>query len=149
MFKKLVDRAVDTAVGIRDAATGLVSAEVDQLINELSENGRRVGRVAILVVALIAVVFWGFAVLLFAAVAGLAVVVPVWAAALIVGGAMLLIAAILGLVVQRRWNEVENPADTVRRRVADHVQWWEEEMAALSPERELEERSRAVEEESW
>ena len=59
-----------------------------------------VGGVALGVAAVMAL--FGFLMLLFAGVAGLAMVLPLWAAFLIVAGVLLLIAAIAGLVGKGR-----------------------------------------------
>ena len=112
----------------------VLRAEVDTLAGDLSSSGRRLGSALSLlgIAAVVAVVFLG--VLVLAAIAALALVLPFWGAALVVAGLLGLTMAILAAVGLRRLRTVENPAATVRRRVNDHLAWWQTRLAA---EREL------------
>lgn len=80
----------------------LIRGEIDYTIASAKAKGKEmgVGGVALGVAAVMAL--FGFLMLLFAGVAGLATVLPLWAAFLIVAGVLLLIAAIAGLVGKGR-----------------------------------------------
>jgi hypothetical protein len=108
----------------------VLRAELDALLGDLSDSGRRLIGVLTMLAAAAAffVVFLG--VIVVAAVAALALAVPVWAAALIVAGVLGLVAGICGWLGVRRLRSIENPADTVRRRVADHAAWWQTRLVA-------------------
>ena len=112
----------------------VLRAELETLAGDLSSSGRRLGSALSLlaIAAVVAVVFVG--VLVLAAILALALVLPLWASALVIAGVLALTMAILGAVGLRRLRTVENPAETVRRRVNDHLSWWQTRLAA---EREL------------
>ena len=58
----------------------------------------------------------------------LALWIPRWGAAAIVMGMFLAVAMLLAFIARRRLQAIELPADTVRRRVEDHVAWWQDEV---------------------
>lgn len=76
----------------------LVRSEIELLKAELIAKAKHAGVGAGLVAAGVFFAFFAFAVLLTAAVLGIATALPGWLAALIVGGALLVITAILVLV---------------------------------------------------
>ena len=112
----------------------VLRAELETLAGDLSSSGRRLGSALSLLAlaAVVAAVFIG--VLVLAAIAALALVLPMWGAALTVAGVLGLTVTILAALGLRRLRTVENPAETVRRRVNDHLTWWQTRLAA---EREL------------
>ncbi len=104
----------------------LVAAEVEALVGDLKSSGRTLGRAVLLFLVAAFLGFWILGLLLFSAVELLALWLPRWGAALSVAGAGLLAAAIVGGVGWLRVRRLESPADTVRRRVTDHVGWLQE-----------------------
>ena len=103
---------------------GVWRAEIATLLDDLSASGRRL-RSALMLLALagsLLVLLIGT--LVFAAIAGLSVVMPLWGAALTVAGILALAVAGVAMAGVSKLKSVENPADTVRRRVDDHVEWW-------------------------
>lgn len=78
--------------------TDLIRSELEQLKNEIIGKIKHAGIGIGLFAAAALFGFFAFAVLLAAAVLGLAVALPAWAAALIVGGALLLITIVLALI---------------------------------------------------
>lgn len=111
--------------GLGEALLDVLRAEVATLQEDLSRSGRIAGgALALLGVALV-FLFWIVGLIIFVLVALLAVWLPLWAAALIVLALFTIVAGILGWVGMRRLKQVENPVQTFRRRVDDHLDWWQ------------------------
>ncbi|MFB4310326.1 phage holin family protein [Actinomadura sp. GTD37] len=86
---------------VRQAAqqvSELMRAELRLAVAELKDKGRHAGTGAGMFGGAALVALYGVAVLLAAAVAGIAVALPVWAAALIIGGFLVLVAGVLALM---------------------------------------------------
>ena len=111
--------------GLGEAVLDVLRAEVATLQEDLSRSGRIAGgALALLGVALI-LLFWIVGLLIFALIAVLAIWLQLWAAALIVLGVFLAATAILAWLGVNRLKQVENPVQTFRRRVDDHLDWWQ------------------------
>jgi len=124
---------------------GVWKAEIAALLDDLSASGRRL-RTALLLLALagsLLVLLIGT--LVFAAIAALSLVMPLWGAALTVAGILAVAIGAVAMAGLAKLRSVENPADTVRRRVDDHIEWWNSRLgrrpqaSALESEPELEE----------
>ena len=50
---------------------------------------------------------------------------PIWGAALAVTGLLALVATVLALAGRARLRRLENPLATARRRMDDHLAWWQ------------------------
>lgn len=74
----------------------LVRAEIDALKAELAKSAQRAALGVGLLVGAFVILLIAVVVLVWAAVAALALVLPMWAAALIVAGALILVAALVG-----------------------------------------------------
>ncbi|GAA4226436.1 phage holin family protein [Actinomadura meridiana] len=79
-------------------ASGLMRAELRLAVAELKDKARHAGTGAGMFGGAALVALYGVAVLLAAAVAGIAVTLPVWAAALIIGGFLMLVAGVLAML---------------------------------------------------
>lgn len=115
---------LDLARSLGQALTELARAEVANLAADLSAASRKVRLTARLLAAAAACAFIA---LTSAAVAGfelLARVLPRWGAALLVCGAATVATCVLSWLGRRRWREVENPVQLLRRRTSDHLAWW-------------------------
>ena len=111
--------------GLGEALLEVLRAEVATLQEDLSRSGRIAGgALALLGVALI-LAFWIVGLLVFTLIAVLAIWLQLWAAALIVLGLFLVATAILAWMGVDRFKQVENPVQTFRRRVDDHLDWWQ------------------------
>jgi hypothetical protein len=109
---------------LNSSLLGVWRAEIAALLDDLSASGRRL-RSALLLLALagsLLVLLIGT--LVFAAIAALSLVMPLWGAALTVAGILALAIAAVAMAGLAKLRSVENPADTVRRRVDDHIEWW-------------------------
>ncbi|HVS15816.1 MAG TPA: phage holin family protein [Thermoanaerobaculia bacterium] len=114
------------------SAVELWRAELQTLSGELGDTGRVLLRALLLAAIAGFLAFWALGLALSGAVAALALVLPVWAAA---GSVFLLAAggaAVVGLLARSRFRSLESPVRTVKRRVGDHVTWWQEQL--LPPE---------------
>lgn len=80
----------------------LIRGEIDYTIASAKAKGKEMGAGGVALGVAGVMALFGFLMLLFAGVAGLATVLPVWAAFLIVAGVLLLIAAIAGLIGKSR-----------------------------------------------
>jgi putative superfamily III holin-X len=118
---------------LRNLNTSLLAvwrAELSALVDDLSSSGRRL-RSALLLLALAGSLFvLLIGTLVFTAIAALAVVMPLWGAALTVAGVLALAVAIVAGLGMARLKTVESPTSTVRRRVDDHLEWWNRRLSS-------------------
>jgi hypothetical protein len=111
---------IETFRGLGEALLDVLRAEVATLQEDLTRSGRIAGGALALLGAALVLLFW-----VFALVAVLHIWLPLWASALIVLALFTGAAALLGWLGVRRFKQVENPVQTVRRRVDDHLDWWQ------------------------
>jgi len=116
---------IDLFRGLGDSLLAVLRAEVATLQEDLARSGRIAGGALALLGAALILVFWILGLLIFVLVAVLAIWLPLWGAALTVLGLFLVVAAVLTWLGVRRLRQVENPVDTFRRRVDDHLDWWQ------------------------
>jgi len=109
---------------LNSSLLGVWRAELAALVEDLAASGRRLRGALVLLALASALLVLLIGTLVFAAIAGLAVVMPLWGAALVVAGVLALAGGIVAGVGVSKLRSVENPADTVRRRVDDHLVWW-------------------------
>jgi hypothetical protein len=109
---------------LRGSLVDVFRAELDTLGRELSSSARRLGGALLLLFFATGVALFSVGALAFAGIAALSLKMPAWAAALIVFGVLLLVAALLAYLGARQLRSIESPATTVKRRVADHLDWW-------------------------
>jgi putative superfamily III holin-X len=113
---------------IRSLGSSLIEvfrAEADALKAELARSGRHLGVGLALLGGAAVLLFWTLGALIFTLGAVLAIWLQVWAAALIV---VALFAAAAGLVAWlgvKHLKRFENPAESIRRRLEDHLDWWQ------------------------
>lgn len=111
--------------GLGEALLDVLRAEVATLQEDLTRSGRIAGGALALLGAALILLFWIVGLLVFTLIAVLAIWLQLWAASLIVLGLFLLAAGILGGIGVKRLKQVENPVQTFRRRVDDHLDWWQ------------------------
>ena len=111
--------------GLGEALLDVLRAEVATLQEDLTRSGKIAGgALALLGVALI-LLFWILGLLIFCLVAVAAIWLPLWAATLVVLVLFLTVAGVLSWLGINRLKQVENPVETFRRRVDDHLDWWQ------------------------
>ena len=104
----------------------LLRSEVDALGSDLADSGATLTRAIGLFVAAAFVIFWAIGALGYLSIELLALWLPRWGAALSVLVLLLIVVWILWILAKRKLHEAEKPTETVRRRVADHLDWWHE-----------------------
>lgn len=116
---------IESFRGLGEALLEVLRAEVSTLQEDLTRSGRIAGGALALLGAALVLLFWIVGLLIFALVSVLHIWLPLWASALIVLALFTGTAALLGWLGVRRFKQVENPMQTVRRRVDDHLDWWQ------------------------
>lgn len=111
--------------GLGESLLDVLRAEVATLQEDLSRSGRIAGRAMALLGTALILLFWILGLLIFALVAVAAIWLPLWAAALVVLALFSIVAAVLAMMGVSRLKQVENPVETFRRRVDDHLDWWQ------------------------
>lgn len=111
--------------GLGESLLDVLRAEVATLQEDLSRSGRIAGGALALLGAALILLFWIVGLLIFSLIAVLAIWLQLWAAALIVLALFLVVTAILTWMGVNRFKQVENPVQTFRRRVDDHLDWWQ------------------------
>lgn len=119
--------------GLGSSLIEVFRAEMDALKEELSRSGRHLAIGLVLIGGALVLLFWTLGALIFALGAVLAIWLQVWAAALIVVGVFLLSALLVAWLGWRRLQRFENPAESIRRRLSDHLEWWQHTLLREEP----------------
>lgn len=77
--------------------------------------------------------FWIAGLMIFVLVALLDIWLPLWAAALIVMAFFTIVAAVLAKLGINRLRRIENPVASVKQRVDNHLEWWQQLLAETKP----------------
>lgn len=107
---------------------GLLKAELEALERDLARSGKNAAWGVGLFAAAGAFAFWTLGVGTYFVIQLLAVWLPLWGAALAV---TLLLAAVGGALAWaglKKLERFENPLGTARRRLDDHIEWWQGEL---------------------
>lgn len=115
-------------VALGSSLNELLRAEFAALWADLVASARRVGGASILMVVggvLCLLALTALALTLFEV---LALVLPRWAAAASITGILALAGGILIAMGRSRIRRTESPADTVRRHLKEHQDWWERDI---------------------
>ena len=116
---------IDMFRSLGESLLEVLRAELSTLQEDLTRSGRHLGAaLGFFGVALI-ILFWLLGLLITLAIAVLCIWLQVWAAVLIVLLVFTAGAAWLGWLGWKRIKQVENPVETVRRHVDDHLDWWQ------------------------
>ncbi|HEY3570161.1 MAG TPA: phage holin family protein [Thermoanaerobaculia bacterium] len=121
---------IDLFRSLGEALLEVWRAELATLQDDLSRSGRHLGVALGLFGAAAVLLFWTVGLVLFALIALLHVWLPWWGSALIVLALFLIAMAILARLGLKRMRQVENPVETVRRRVDSHFDWWQHGLLA-------------------
>ncbi|HVS65648.1 MAG TPA: phage holin family protein [Thermoanaerobaculia bacterium] len=114
------------------SAVELWRGELAALQSELGESWRVLLRALLLSAIAGFLAFWVLGLSFVAMVAALALFLPVWAAAAIVMVVTGIVAYLVWRSAHAGFRELELPWITIRRRVSDHVVWWQDQL--LPPE---------------
>lgn len=116
--------------GLGQSILGVMRAEVAAIEADLKSSGHRLGVAAGLLAGAGLLVFWAVGLLVFAAVALLDVWLPLWGAALIVFLLFGAGAALLSYLGVRHLRQLESPVASVRQRISNHLDWWQNTLLA-------------------
>jgi Zn-dependent protease with chaperone function len=108
----------------------VLRAEAEALGEDLRRSGAELLRGLALLGGAAAVAFWTLGALVLALIAVLAIWLPLWAATLIVAALFAGTTGLLAVLGWRRLRRLETPAASVRRRVEDHLDWWQNRLLA-------------------
>ena len=128
----------DLFASLGESLIGVVEAEITALKQDLRDTGRRFSIAIAVSVAAAILAFWAVGATGFVIYQILVLWLPGWGAASIVLGILLLVTLILGMIARRYLRDLEAPMDTVKRRVDNHLEWWQSNL--LVPE-DYDERS--------
>lgn len=121
---------IDLFRSLGESLIEVVRAETSALQTDLKTSGKHLGIALGLLGAAVLLLFWVLGLAIFCVIAVLSIWLELWAAALIV---LVLFAAVMGVLVLlglRRLERVENPVDTMKRHVDDHLDWWQNGLLA-------------------
>jgi hypothetical protein len=108
----------------------VLRAEARALGEDFRRSGGELARGLALLGGAAALGFWTLGALILALIAVLAIWLPPWAAALIVTVLFAGAAGLLALLGMRRLRRLESPAESIRQRVSDHLDWWNHRLLA-------------------
>ena len=121
---------IDLFRSLGESLIEVVRAETTALQADLKTSGRHMGIALGLLGAAVLLLFWVLGLLIFCVIAVLSIWLQLWAAALIVLMVFIAIMAVLVMLGLRRLKLVENPVDSVKRHVDDHLDWWQNGLLA-------------------
>lgn len=125
-----MSRWVDRVRALGEALLEVLRAELGALQGDFQRSGRHLGLALAFLGGAAVLAFWAVGLVLFVLVTLFAVWLPLWGAALAVLALFLGGIAILGWLGKKRLLQVENPVSSVRKRLDDHLAWWQESFLA-------------------
>lgn len=128
---------LDLVRSLGEALLEVLRAELGALQGDFQRSGRHLGSGLALLAGAAVLAFWAVGLVLFVLVTLFAVWLPLWGAALVVLALFLIGIGVLGWLGKRRLLEVENPVSSVRRRLDDHLAWWQQSFLAHPGRREF------------
>lgn len=115
----------ETFRALGSAFLGVLRAELAALEHDLARSAKAVGLAAALFVAAAAFGFWTLGVATYFLVQLVAIWLPLWGAALVITALFLLVTGALVFVGWRKLKGFQNPVAGSRRRLDDHMEWWQ------------------------
>jgi membrane protein implicated in regulation of membrane protease activity len=117
------------------AGGDLLRSEINALGSDLADSGASLARAIGLFVAAAFFIFWAIGALGYFSIELLALWLPRWGAVLIVLVLLLVVVWILWVLAKKKLRQAERPTETVRRRVTDHLDWWQDRVLDDTSER--------------
>ncbi|HWN44202.1 MAG TPA: phage holin family protein [Thermoanaerobaculia bacterium] len=121
---------IDLFRSLGESLIEVVRAETSALQADLKTSGRHMGVALAFFGAAVLLSFWVLGLLVFLLVTLIDIWLPLAAAAGIVFGIFLVAMLILGWLGWHRYLLAENPVDSVKRHVDDHLDWWQNGLLA-------------------
>lgn len=113
-----------------EAGWQLARAEYRALSSEVRNAGRKLLAALLLLMAALFALFWAIGALALVVFEAASLWLPRWGSSLVVLGLFLLTGAVVALVARRKLRSIEPPAETVKRRMSEHREWWERRIAS-------------------
>lgn len=124
---------VDQLRGLGQALLDVLRAELAALGEDFRRSGRDLAAGLGLLGGAAAVLFWTAGLAAFTLVAVLAIWFRLWLAALLVLAGFATVTAVLAWLGISRLRRLESPLEDVRRRAADHLDWWQNRLLGGEP----------------
>ena len=124
---------IDKFRSLGESLFAVLRAELAALQEDLTRSGRHLGIALGLIGGAVIVLFWMTGLLLTLLVAVLSIWLKLWAATLIVFLLFALAAGLLAWLGMRRLKQIENPVETVRRHVDEHIDWIQNNLLRETP----------------
>ncbi len=107
------------------AVLSLLKAELAALEHDLARSGKKAAAGVALLAAAAALAFWTLGVATYFLILLLGIWMPLWAASLVVTVLFLAVTGGLAFAGMSKLKAFENPLAIARRRLDDHVDWWQ------------------------
>lgn len=124
----------DLLAPLGQAGLDLARAEYGAVSSEIRSSGRSLVKALLLLLIALFASFWAIGAVALVVVEVGSLWLPRWAAALVVLALFLLVGLLFAVVARRRLRRIERPAETVRRRLNEHRDWWDRRIAAAGPQ---------------
>jgi uncharacterized membrane protein YqjE len=121
---------IDLFRSLGEALLEVWRAELATLQDDLQRSGSHFGRALGLFGLAAVLLFWIVGLVLFVLISLFHIWLPGWGASLVVLALFLIAAAVLARFALGQMRHVENPLETVRRRVDSHFDWWQHGLLA-------------------
>ena len=121
---------IDLFRSLGESLVEVIRAEVAALQDDLKRSGQHLGVALGLLGAAVLLSFWVLGLLVFLVITVLDIWLPLWASALIVFAVFLVAMGVLAWLGVRRLKLVENPVDSFKRHIDDHLDWWQNGLLA-------------------
>jgi|GEM_PF-988840 len=115
----------ETFRALGSAVLSLLKAELEALEQDVARSTKQAAIGVGLFAAAGAFGFWTLGVATYFLIQLVALWLPLWAASLVITGLFAAVVAVLALIGARRLKRWENPLATARRRMDDHLDWWQ------------------------
>jgi hypothetical protein len=129
----------ETFRALGNAVLSLLKAELEAFERDVTRSTRQAALAIGLFAAAGAFAFWTLGVATYFLIQLVALWLPLWGASLAVTGLFALVVAVLAWIGMRKLERFENPLGTARRRMDDHIEWWQSRVLVAAPGRRLEE----------
>lgn len=127
------NRWADLLAPVSQAGLDLVRAEYGVVSTEIKSSGRTLVKSLLLLLVAVFALFWAIGAFALLLVEAGSLWLPRWGAALAVLALFLLLGLALAGAARRRLRSIEPPTQTVRRRLDEHRDWWEQRISAAVP----------------
>ncbi|MFQ5525362.1 MAG: phage holin family protein [Thermoanaerobaculia bacterium] len=125
----------DVLAPVGQAGLDLVRAEYGVVSSEIRTSSRVLARSLFLLVIGLFALFWAIGALALLLVEVGSLWLPRWGAALSVLSMFVAVGLVFAAIARSRLREIELPTQTVRRRIDEHRDWWEQRIAVVGPPR--------------